>query len=102
MTHRSRRTALLIAAAFAGVLSCEFAVGGDEDERPPYMIYIDPVTGKYTAEPPPHEVKERAIGSSRASAKQRPSSLPIVAIGILVVIALFFGAKESRKDMRQR
>lgn len=41
-----------VAVSTAMLMTSPTALGGDEDRDPPYMIYIDPETGRYTTEDP--------------------------------------------------
>ena len=55
VSHVSRSVFLLIMALLIGTLMSGQAISSDDDEKPPYMIYVDPVTGKYTTEDPYRE-----------------------------------------------
>ena len=68
------------------------ANGGDEDQEPAYMIYIDPETGKYTTEDP-DAVDSSATKVARRDETETHSSSPLTlliigagaAIGLLAV-----------------
>lgn len=60
-----------IAAAFVGAIALAAATAlpaSDDDEDPPYLIYIDPATGKYTT------VDPMAARSEAGTAARPPTS----------------------------
>lgn len=68
------------------------AMSGDEDETPPYMIYIDPETGGYTTTDPESEgaaaqmVEEKA--TQRTEQVQRDVSGLSVGFAIALILLL--------------
>ncbi len=74
------------------------AFGGDEDRNPPYMIYIDPETGRYTTEDPrrkaavtqPDRASAHIISNPEtAGVVTSPPIRGIVAIVIAASVAIF-------------
>lgn len=96
MIVTSRRKVHLLISVFAGLLLCGIAIGGDEDERPPYLIYVDPVTGKYVTEPPTTEIARPVFVDERENSSNSPSYVPQLAVISLLLIALFFAVRKVR------
>lgn len=72
------------------------ATGGDEDERPPYMIYIDPETGKYTTEDP--MLKSTNVGTTGNEVINGAESNPIAGtlVSAFLAISLFLILRHRR------
>lgn len=90
MSHR-QYFALLVVLVPCALLFADVAVGGDEDERPPYLIYVDPVTGKYTTEPPSHEAREQvqtAVPQDSGDALAMARNTVFVALLLIALLAI--------------
>ncbi|MDX1499582.1 MAG: hypothetical protein R3176_06780 [Woeseiaceae bacterium] len=81
--------------AFGAVLAPATARPGDDDKPPPYKIYIDPVTGKYTTEDP---AATRTAQPAGAAASAAPGAAPDTGTawhpgpGTLVIIIMLLAA----------
>ena len=66
------------------------AIAGDEDESSPYLIYIDPETGRYTTTDPEsatvaaQNVEEKASEGS----EQVQRDVPVLSVGVVIACAL--------------
>ena len=82
------------------------AIAGDEDRRPAYMIYIDPVTGKYTTEDPENPDPDgdegpTALPSAEHDTEKKQWDLPMLLLAGGVVVAMLVGAyyRQQRKPL---
>lgn len=101
---------------FCAVLAPSAAPGSDNDERPAYMIYLDPETGQYTTEDPlrslqadddegePAPPSSAAGGATESSGPQaggdgatgRSAGTVLIAAAILLLAALAWGIRRKR------
>lgn len=95
MSHR-QYFALLVVLVPCALLFADVAVCGDEDERPPYLIYVDPVTGKYTTEPPLHEGVEQVQIAVPPDSSDAPATARNTVLVALLVIALLAIVKMAK------
>lgn len=63
-----------LALFLAALLVAANAPAGDDDERPAYMIYIDPETGRYTTEDPFADAPGQQAPASAAPASAAPAT----------------------------
>lgn len=80
----------LITLSFGGA-----AIGSDDDERLPYMIYIDPVTGKYTTENPSRAIASEQANHNEASGNNKRYSVAGVLL-LMVLLILVYRAKTHK------
>jgi hypothetical protein len=74
------------------------AAASDDDERPAYMIYIDPETGKYTTEDPHRIVADEKQGGMDSVTAGKASSAPLIIAGaLLVMLATAYALKSNRR-----
>jgi hypothetical protein len=93
---RAYRTIMLLAAWPLCVLVHPHpAAASDNDERPAYMIYIDPETGKYTTEDPSRKSQADALATASPAPTARPTGdsaahwkAAPVAVGLSLLCAL--------------
>lgn len=66
------------------------AIAGDEDEKPPYMIYIDPETGGYTTTDPESEGVAQQMVEEKATQRteQVQRDIPGLSVGVAIALAL--------------
>lgn len=103
---RALAAAGLLALCTAPLL-CTVAVAGDEDRKPAYMIYIDPVTGKYTTEDPDDPGNSDTVdGPAPLAGAEHDGDgnawdLPMLVLAVGVVVAMLVGAfyRQQRKPL---
>lgn len=95
------RRFVCFAATFLTVLLPTSVYSGDEDEKPAYMIYIDPETGKYTTEDPDKK-NPSDRGVTLIPATDHPkSNLPLLILAGGAIAAVLIGGllKHQRKKV---
>lgn len=97
-----------LALVLAALLVAANATAGDDDERPAYMIYIDPETGRYTTEDPFADVPDPrtaapappvAPGSDRTASTT--NWLRIAAVAAAAVVLLAFAGRHQALRRRE-
>ena len=85
-------SALLMSAA---------AVAGDEDEKPAYLIYIDPETGKYTTEDPEVAGGPEMPAGPVQNVEDQALNLPLLLLAAVVIFAMLVGGlyRQQRKPL---
>ena len=66
------------------------AIAGDEDETSPYMIYIDPETGRYTTTDPESEAvaAQKVEEKATQGTEQVQRDIPGLSVGAAIALAL--------------
>lgn len=66
------------------------AIAGDEDEASPYLIYIDPETGRYTTTDPESEdaVAQKAEEKATQRTEQVQRDIPGLSVSVVIAFAL--------------
>ena len=77
------------------------AVAGDEDEKPAYLIYIDPETGKYTTEDPEFADGPEMPAGPVQNVEDPALNLPLLLLAAVVIVAMLVGGlyRQQRKPL---
>ena len=101
---RAARFAVLLAGALA-LLTAAAAGASDDDEDPPYMIYIDPESGKYTTVDPLAAPDPRAQAlpgpGDGAGTVAAPKSPWVLVTGAAAAVLLVLGGHRMRRRRRR-
>lgn len=107
---RAAWSVALLAGAFVA-LSAAPAEASDDDEDPPYLIYIDPETGRYTTVDPNVEGPDAAARSPAAPVTNMespvdapPERTTVIAVsaGVAAAVIAIAVAFRRRRDARRR
>ena len=79
----------LLALALFALLFTDPLLASDNNEKPPYMIYIDPVTGKYTTEAPSSRAESAAIPEPAIEPKASRSAEMLTGLLLLLVVTIY-------------
>ena len=73
------------------------AAGSDDDERPAYMIYIDPETGKYTTEDPYGNAEEKTNPGTENTGLKVTA---IIAGALLIMVVAGYALRTNGRQKR--
>ena len=102
---RATHFAALLAGALA-LLTAAAVGASDDDEDPPYMIYIDPESGKYTTVDPlaaPPDARAKALPGpvDGAGTLAAPKSPWVLVAGAAGAVLLVLGGHRMRRRRRR-
>lgn len=97
---QSYRVILTLAALiFCELLLPAPALCSDNDERPAYMIYIDPVTGKYTTENRSQTADAETPAEPDSGMDSERSMVLEIVVSTLLLMVLIGYAIKTRKQL---